>query len=93
MKISDAVAITKIDDLPAALHYSKFQNLVGQVLAKEDEDYIGFKTLIETFDDFVLTKLEAAFGDKSEDIRFEYGKRIHDYVMDKLSPDIWQIDR
>ena len=64
-----------------------------KVLSNDVPNYIGFKKLIEKLDDMIFDKLEALFSNKSEEMLFEYGRLINDYIMKKLSSLIWHHNR
>ena len=64
-----------------------------KVLANEVPNYIGLKKLTEKFDDMILDKLEAQFANKSQEMLFEFGKLINDYIMRKLSSLLWHFNR
>ena len=64
-----------------------------KVLANEVPNYIGLKKLTEKFDDLILDKLEAQFANKSQEMLFELGKLINDYIMRKLSSLLWHFNR
>ena len=54
---------------------------------------MGFKTLINTFYDYIFDELENIFNSKEESLLFEYSKRINDYIMRKLDRLLWDDDR
>ena len=54
---------------------------------------MGFKSMINTFYDYIFDELENIFNQKDEAILFEYSKRINEYVMRKLNNLLWQRDR
>lgn len=64
-----------------------------KVLANEVPNYIGLKKLTEKFDDLILDKLEAQFANKSQEMLFELGKLINDYIIRKLSSLLWHFNR
>ena len=64
-----------------------------KVLSNEVPNYIGLKQLTEKFDDMILDKLEAQFSNKSQEMLFEFGKLINDYIMRKLSSLLWHFNR
>lgn len=54
---------------------------------------MGFKSMINTFYDYIFDELENIFTLKDEAILFEYSKRINEYIMRKLNNLLWQPDR
>ena len=64
-----------------------------KVLATDVPNSVGFKRLIEKFDDMIFDKLEALFSKKSEETLFEYSKVINDYIMKKLTSLLWHFNR
>ena len=63
------------------------------MFATDDPDHMGFKSMINTFYDYIFDELENIFTLKDEAILFEYSKRINEYIMRKLNNLLWQPDR
>lgn len=58
------IRIEKIDDFPAALHQvASLRRLTRMVLESEEEDHVGFKTVLSTIYDKVYDIIEQKFTD------------------------------
>ena len=91
--MSNAILVKTIDELPIALSHPSLLGLVKKVLASDEQDHIGFKTLVETLDDIVYDLLEARYENLDKEKLFSCVKRINDYTMSKLSKLLWHPNR
>ena len=57
------------------------RKIVLRVLARDDPDFLEFKSLIEKLDDIIFESLDQKFVGKSDHIIFDYVNKIHDHVM------------
>ena len=64
-----------------------------RVLAKDEPDYLGFKTFMDKLDDVIFEALDHKFSGKEDEVLFEYVALIHDYVIKKISGLLWHPDR
>lgn len=71
-----------------------FEDAGRRVLSRDDPDHLGFKTMIDAFDDFVCDAIEKEFGSQiDDDLLFSYVSRIHDHTMGQLSKVLWSQQR
>ena len=83
--------ILTIDDLPEKLSYI---DLTAKIMAEDDPDFGGFKTLFEDFyEEGVRKELDQVLSNTDDKtLMDDYIMRVSEYVMRKLYSTIWTKD-